>query len=43
MIPVEQVVEIHEILIDRFGGLHGVRDRGLLGTAEIFVDWIKNA
>ena len=30
MIDIEDVLKIHEFLIDKFGGLHGVRDIDLL-------------
>jgi death-on-curing protein len=30
MITVEEAVRIHVILIDRFGGINGIRDRNLL-------------
>ena len=30
---IEEVIEIHRLQINRFGGLHGVRDRGLLESA----------
>jgi death-on-curing protein len=33
MISEKQAVEIHDILIDRFGGLDGIRDRVLLNSA----------
>ncbi|MDQ3394482.1 MAG: Fic family protein [Bacteroidota bacterium] len=33
MISVEEVLRIHEILIERFGGASGVRDKGLLESA----------
>jgi death-on-curing protein len=33
MISVEQVIKIHEILIDRFGGTKGIRDLALLESA----------
>lgn len=29
----DQVIEIHDVLIDEFGGLPGFRDRGLLESA----------
>lgn len=29
----EEVIAIHDILIDLFGGAHGLRDRGLLESA----------
>jgi len=32
-LSVDEVLAIHERLIDRFGGQHGVRDRGLLESA----------
>lgn len=33
MISIEQVIQIHEILINRFGGANGLRDLGLLESA----------
>jgi death-on-curing protein len=33
MIDIQDVIRIHEILIDNFGGSKGVRDRGLLESA----------
>lgn len=33
MISVQEVIEIHHILIERFGGAKGIRDRGLLESA----------
>jgi death-on-curing protein len=33
MIDIKDVIRIHEILIDNFGGSKGVRDRGLLESA----------
>ena len=30
---VQEVIETQKILIDEFGGLHGIRDRGLLESA----------
>jgi len=33
MISLEEVEGIHEILIDRFGGTKGIRDRGALESA----------
>ena len=33
MISEEEVLQIHEVLIERFGGIKGVRDRGLLRSA----------
>lgn len=32
-LPLEAVVRIHEHLIDRHGGQHGIRDEGLLDSA----------
>lgn len=32
-LSIEQVLELHRILIDRFGGTDGVRDRGALEAA----------
>jgi len=33
MIDIEDVLKIHKFLIDKFGGLHGVRDIDLLKSA----------
>jgi len=33
MIDIQDVIRIHEILIDNFGGSQGIRDRGLLESA----------
>jgi prophage maintenance system killer protein len=33
MISTEQVIEIHEILIEKFGGAKGLRDLALLESA----------
>ena len=33
MIQIEEVINIHEILIDKFGGSHGIRDRKALESA----------
>ena len=33
MISVELVINLHEILIDKFGGLHGIRDHKALESA----------
>jgi death on curing protein len=33
MISTEDVLKIHRILIDQFGGSHGVRDKGSLNSA----------
>jgi death-on-curing protein len=33
MIDIQDVIRIHEILIDNFGGNKGIRDRGLLESA----------
>ena len=33
MIDIQDVIRIHEILIDNFGGIKGIRDRGLLESA----------
>lgn len=33
MITLEEVESIHEVLIDKFGGSKGVRDRGILESA----------
>lgn len=32
-IEIEEVIEIHKNLIDKFGGSHGIRDMGLLESA----------
>ena len=32
MIAIEDVVKIHEILIERFGGSSGIKDIGLLNS-----------
>jgi len=32
-LSLEEVIEIHRILLDRFGGPHGLRDEGLLDSA----------
>jgi death-on-curing protein len=32
-LSVEQILEIHEVLIKRYGGSHGIRDGGLLESA----------
>ena len=32
-LSLEQLLEIHEIMIDRFGGLRGIRDKHLLHSA----------
>ncbi len=32
-IEIEEVIEIHKDLIDKFGGSHGIRDMGLLESA----------
>lgn len=29
----EQIIELHDTLIEKFGGLHGIGDRGLLESA----------
>ena len=29
----EEIILFHEMLIDRYGGLHGIRDEGLLDSA----------
>ena len=29
----EQIISLHKKLIDNFGGLHGIRDEGLLDSA----------
>lgn len=33
MISQEDVIKIHELLIDQFGGSHGVRDKNSLDSA----------
>jgi len=33
MIDIQDVIRIHDILIDNFGGSKGIRDRGLLESA----------
>jgi death on curing protein len=33
MIDLQEVLEIHQVLIQEFGGLQGVRDEGLLKSA----------
>lgn len=33
MITIEEAIRIHNILIDKFGGSSGVRDKGLLLSA----------
>jgi death on curing protein len=33
MIDLQEVFEIHQVLIQEFGGLQGVRDKGLLKSA----------
>ena len=33
MIDIQDVIRIHEILIENFGGSKGIRDRGLLASA----------
>ena len=33
MIKIEEVINIHDILIDRFGGSHGIRDLNALESA----------
>jgi prophage maintenance system killer protein len=33
MIKLEDVLKIHNLLIDQFGGSHGVRDMGALNSA----------
>jgi death on curing protein len=33
MIDLQDVIRIHEILIDNFGGIKGIRNRGLLESA----------
>ncbi|MGF1584310.1 MAG: type II toxin-antitoxin system death-on-curing family toxin [Bacteroidales bacterium] len=33
MITVSEVILIHDILIDKFGGTHGIRDSGLIESA----------
>lgn len=33
MIELQEVIEIHQVLIQKFGGLEGIRDEGLLKSA----------
>ena len=33
MIKIEEVINIHDILIDKFGGIHGIRDYNALESA----------
>jgi death-on-curing protein len=33
MISLKEIESIHEILIDKFGGAKGIRDRGILESA----------
>ena len=33
MIPLSQAERVHKILIDQFGGSHGIRDHGTLSSA----------
>ena len=33
MIPVKEVEQLHRILIDKFGGAHGIRDKSALESA----------
>jgi death on curing protein len=33
MIKISEVEKIHDILIERFGGAKGIRDRGILESA----------
>jgi len=33
MIDIQDVIRIHEVLIEKFGGMKGVRDPNLLGSA----------
>ena len=32
-LSLDEVIEIHKVLIERFGGPHGIRDKGLLESA----------
>lgn len=32
-VTVAEAMEMHRLLIDEFGGMHGLRDRGLLEAA----------
>lgn len=32
-LPLEQIIEMHDALIEKFGGLKGIRERGLLESA----------
>jgi death-on-curing protein len=34
-ISIEEVEELHEELVDQTGGLHGIRDRGLMESAVV--------
>ncbi len=29
----DQVIELHDVLVEKFGGLHGIREKGLLESA----------
>jgi death-on-curing protein len=33
MIPIKEVEQLHQILIDKFGGSHGIRDKVALESA----------
>lgn len=33
MIQIEEVVRVHDILVEKFGGTKGIRDRGILESA----------
>ena len=35
MIPIKEVEQLHRILIDKFGGSHGVRDKSALESAIV--------
>jgi death-on-curing protein len=35
MIPTEDVISIHNLLIERFGGITGIRDKNALESALI--------
>jgi len=32
-LSLEQIIELHDALIEKFGGLSGIRERGLLESA----------
>jgi prophage maintenance system killer protein len=39
----DEVVEIHRQMIEKFGGMPGIRDEGLLDSALIAPAWRSNA